>query len=130
MWAVRFIFFFLNQNCWWNLAKWVYSNIYLQQHVISLHCLPRKSSPSEYTFAVATLGPSFTMQCWMVHQLYWKNFIKEKIISKFCWFGTWNGSLKWHAAAVPANTTGTAWSRMEPPCKLQILQEPYGDPFN
>ena len=33
---------------------------------------------------------------------------------------------------VPANTPGTAWtrSRMEPPCKFQILQEPYGDPFN
>ena len=41
---------------------------------------------------------------------------------------------------VPANTTGAAWSRMEPhgaawscmeqPCKIQILQEPYGDPFN
>ena len=25
---------------------------------------------------------------------------------------------------------GAAWSRMESPCKLQILQEPYGDPFN
>ena len=31
---------------------------------------------------------------------------------------------------VPANTTGAAWSRMEPSCKLQILQEPYGDPLN
>ena len=24
----------------------------------------------------------------------------------------------------------TAWSSMEPPFQLQILQEPYGDPFN
>ena len=25
---------------------------------------------------------------------------------------------------------GAAWSRMEPPCILQILQEPYGDHLN
>ena len=25
---------------------------------------------------------------------------------------------------------GAAWSRMELPCKLQILQELYGDPLN
>ena len=29
--------------------------------------------------------------------------------------------------AVPSNTTGAAWNRMEPPYKLQILQEPHGD---
>ena len=33
-------------------------------------------------------------------------------------------------STVPSNTTGAAWSRMEPQCKLQILQEPHGDPLD
>ena len=33
----------------------------------------------------------------------------------------------WKSFKLGLEMHGAAWNRMEPPCKLQILQEPYGD---
>ena len=36
----------------------------------------------------------------------------------------------WKSFKLGLEMHGAAWNRMEPPCKLQILQEPYGDFLN
>ena len=56
--------------------------------------------------------------------------LKCKVYTKFhIIFSSLNtGTFKYYRSRMEPH--GAAWSRMEPPYKLQILQEPHGDPLD